>query len=392
MSISLADIIFLQSPRGQTLLSELEQQDLSPKSILALVTRLRKNYPQNEVNAAISMAELRRKAVTKFGEDANTLFFTDDGLQQASDPYIRLYRTQNSAGLRVLDVCCGIGTDSIAFAKAGAVVHGIDYDEARIAIAQYNASILDLDIQFTIADVTLFTDMQDYDLLFFDPARRDAQGKRLYDVEQYLPPLSLIDDWQAGQVMVKISPGVDLRQLERYRGTVEFISTKGDLKEAVLHRSQSSALIATKIEKSDIQRWENRGEVVSVPIDVPSGYLCEPDPSILRAKLVEHLTESLNGHMLDKTIAYFCTDELPESTWIRAWKIREWLPFNLKKLRVRLRAMDVGTVTVKKRGSPITPEELIRKLKLKGTQSATVVLTRYDEQAIAIICDDILPV
>lgn len=76
--------------------------------------------------------------------------------------------------------------------------------------------------------------------------------------------------------------------------------------------------------------------------------------------------------------------------WLRAWKIREWLPFNLKKLRARLRQMDVGTLTVKKRGSPITPEELIRKLKLKGTQSATVVLTRYRDQPIAIICDDIL--
>lgn len=392
MPLTLPDITFLQSSAGQMLLSELAEQDLSPHAILPLVMRLRKDYPQEVVNAAVSMAELRRKARGKFGEDANNLFFTDDGLQQASDSYIRAYRTQNYTGLCVLDVCCGIGTDSIAFARAGAIVHGIDYDDTRIAIARHNARMLDLDIQFTVADVTEGIDTQDYDMLFFDPARRDANGKRLFDVEQYLPALSLIDEWHSGGIMVKISPGVDLRQLERYQGTVEFISVNGDLKEAVLHRPRTASLIATRIEKGDIQRWENRGEIVIVPIDVPSGYLCEPDPSILRAKLVQHLTESLKGHMLDETIAYFCTDDFPESDWVRAWKIREWLPFNLKKLRARLREMDVGTVTVKKRGSPITPDELIRKLKLKGRQSATVVLTRYNEQAIVIICDDILPV
>ena len=392
MSITRSDITFLQSPDGQSLLSKLAGEDLSPQAILSLVSRLRKDYPQQEVTAAISMAQLRQKASTKFAGDAPYLFFTDDALQQASDPYIRHYRTQNVTGLHVLDVCCGIGTDSIAFARAGAIVHGLDYDETRITIARYNAAVLNLDIRYTVADVTQELDTANYDLIFFDPARRDANGKRLYDVEQYLPPLSLINEWQAEQIMVKISPGVDLAQLEAYGGAVEFISVDGDLKEAVLHKSEKSGLIATKIENGDSQSWENTGEPVTVPIKAPSGWLCEPDASILRANLVQNLTDSMNGHMIDSTIAYFCTEDFPESSWLRAWKIREWLPFNLKKLRARLREMDIGTLTVKKRGSPITPEDLIRKLKLKGSLSATVVLTRYQEQPVVIICDDILPV
>ena len=391
MPISLPDITFLQSTAGQALLSALKHEDLSPQALLTLVSRLRKQYAQEQVTVAVSMAQLRQKANSKFGDDAQHLFFTDDALQQASDPGIRRYRSQNCDGLRVLDICCGIGTDSMAFAKAGACVQGIDFDETRIAIARHNANVSGLDIQFTVADITQGLTLGDYELIFFDPARRDAEGKRIFDVERYMPPLSLIDTWQAERLMVKISPGVDLKQLEGYQANLEFISVDGDLKEAVLHKPGTSILIATKILNNEVHQWENTGEIISVPLDVPAGWLCEPDSSILRANLVQNLTQSLNGYMLDSTIAYFCTSYLPESVWVRAWKIREWMPFNLKKLRSRLREMDVGTLTVKKRGSPIAPEELIRKLKLKGSQSATVVLTRYNEQAIAIICDDILP-
>ena len=389
MTISLADITFLQTETGQKLLAELEREDLSQQAILSLVTSLRKHYDIAQVSSAITMAQLRIKAEDKFGADAHKLFFTDDALQQASDSHIRDYRTQNVSGLRVLDICCGIGSDSLAFAKAGAIVHGIDYDETRIAIARYNAQQLDLNIQFECADITQIVINNNYDLIFFDPARRDEQGRRLFDVESYMPPLSLIQQWQATQIMVKISPGVDLAQLETYQGSVEFISVNGDLKEAVLHLPKKSPLIATKIDDEGIQHWDNENLPIDIGLAEPNGWLCEPDASILRANLVENVAQSLNGTMLDRTIAYFCTVEMPESDWVRAWKIREWLPFNLKKLRQRLRSMDIGTLTVKKRGSPITPEDLIRKLKLKGTQSATVVLTRYDETPIVIICDDI---
>jgi len=390
MSLTLSDIAFLQTSAAHDLLAELAQTDLSSKNLLSLVSRLRESHPQEHIHAALTTAQLRRKAAEKFGNDANKLFFTDDALQQASDPLIRAYRTRDYSGLRILDVCCGIGTDSIAFARAGAIVHGIDTDETRIAIAKHNAGVLDLDIHFEIVDATQLSP-QGYDLIFFDPARRDSQGKRLFDVEQYIPPLSLIKQWDAPRIMVKISPGVDLEQLSTYDADIEFISVNGDLKEAVLHLPGQSTLIATRIDEQAVTSWRNRGNEPDVPLAEPGGWLCEPDPAILRASLVQHLAESLNGTMLDKTIAYFCTPEKLQSDWLRAWKIREWLPFNLKKLRSRLRAMNVGTLTVKKRGSAITPEELIRKLKLKGDKSATVILTRYDEHMIAIICDDIAP-
>jgi SAM-dependent methyltransferase len=318
------------------------------------------------------------------------MYFTEDALQQASDPQIRAYRSQNLAGLRILDVCCGIGADSLSFARAGASVHGLDIDPLRIAMAQVNAEALGLNAHFSIADVTQGIP-SGYDMIFFDPARRDEQGRRLYDVEAYIPPLSIIQQWKAPKIMVKLSPAVDLEQFGNYDGLFEFISVDGDLKETLLHVGDTSHFKATLIARGEIYEWQREGlDLPEVPIAEPHGWLCEPDASILRAGLVRDAAVAFNATMLDETIAYFCTAEKPASPWLRAWKIREWLPFNLKRLRERLRDYDIGTVTVKKRGSPISPEELIKQVKPKGKESATVVLTRYAGQHIAIICDDIL--
>jgi hypothetical protein len=114
----------------------------------------------------------------------------------------------------------------------------------------------------------------------------------------------------------------------------------------------------------------------------------EPDPAILRAGLVQDAAEKFNGFMLDETIAYFTTDRKPDSPWVRAWQILDWMPFNLKKLRAYLRERNVGNVTVKKRGSPLTPETLIPQLKLKGDESRTLVLTRLQGQPIVMICEN----
>jgi hypothetical protein len=65
------------------------------------------------------------------------------------------------------------------------------------------------------------------------------------------------------------------------------------------------------------------------------------------------------------------------------------MPFHLKRLRDRLRERGVGPLTVKKRGSPLEPAQLIRKLGLRGDVPGTVVLTRVDGRPYALIVEPI---
>ncbi len=391
MTITLEHLAFLTSANGTQLLEQLADDDLSDGNTLALLTKLRQKYPAENAGAVLTMARLRQKAVAKFGADARKMFFTPDALEQASDLLIRHYRAQFATGKNVLDVCCSIGSDTLSLARTSPSVTGLDIDPVRIAIAQHNAAALGRVANFQVCDV-MQNIPQNADMLFFDPARRDERGNRLHDVEQYQPPVSLIQQWHAPLILVKLSPGVELAQVAAYSGQIEFLSVAGDLKEALLWVGAGFAGTKATLFKDNRVYHFQRTDPVQVAITPPRAWLVEPDAAILRAGLVQDVAAILDGTLLDETIAYFTTDAKPISPWVRAWQILDWMPYNLKKLRAYLQQQQVGHVTVKKRGSPITPEALIAQLKLKsGSESRTLVLTRWIGQPIVLICADMLP-
>ena len=177
--------------------------------------------------------------------------------------------------------------------------------------------------------------------------------------------------------------------MKDYGGRIEFISVKGDLKEALLWLNDASVrTTATLLTETKTLRWQDDNPPDQSPLSRPLGRLVEPDPALICAGLVQSVARKFNGHLLDETIAYFTTETKPISAWVRAWQIQDWLPFQLKKLRAYLREWQIEHVTVKKRGSPLTPEKLIAQLKLRGDQSCTLVLTPQGGQPIVMICAD----
>jgi SAM-dependent methyltransferase len=400
---TLEDLDFLASDQGVRVLERLALEDISDKHKIRVLTSLRKELTMSQAAAALETAILRKKAVDKFGNDAVKMFFTREALEQASDLQIRQYRaalyTQEfPAPLQtILDVCCGIGSDSLAFASARMAnkAIGLDIDPVRVRMAQMNAEALNRkNVEFRVADVR--DGIPDTDFIFYDPARRTDEGKRVFNVERYEPPLSLISQWtHIPRMAIKLAPGVDLEQLEPYGGSVEFVSVEGDLKEAVLWRGfRWQGARATLIRGSTAHHIKHDEDGGVASIDDPRAWLCEPDPSVLRAGLVQGVAANLKGTMLDETIAYFTTSVKPAgewAVWVRAWKILDWMPFNLKKLVSYLRAEGVGHVTIKKRGVPMTPDELLPKMKLEGDESRTLVLTRYKGDSIVMICEDYQP-
>jgi hypothetical protein len=64
------------------------------------------------------------------------------------------------------------------------------------------------------------------------------------------------------------------------------------------------------------------------------------------------------------------------------------LPWNLKHLRAELRAREVGSVDIRKRGSAVDVDTLQRRLKLAGDRAATVILTRVGDRPWALVCSE----
>ncbi|MEU4009588.1 methyltransferase domain-containing protein [Streptomyces pseudogriseolus] len=375
------DLAPLLTPEGRALLDEV--RDTDPAHELAVATRLRRDHPAELVSAALGQARLRQRAVAKFGaEDAARMFFTPNGVEQSTRRSVAAYRAERlrAAGVRsVADLCCGIGGDAIALARAGIRVLAVDRDPQTAAAARANAEALGLAglIEVREADVTE-VDTSGYDAVFVDPARRSSKRGRIFDPEAYSPPLSWAVSTALGAsraAALKIAPGIPHEAVPA-EAEAEWISDGGDVKEAVLWFGTAPGTIRATLLPGP-HTLVSRG--LPDPEVRPVGrYLYEPDGAVVRSHLVAEVAETLDGGLIDPTIAYVTTDTLTPTPYATAYEITDRLPFNLKKLKALLREREVGVLTVKKRGSAVEPEELRRKAlpKPHGTASVTVFLTR----------------
>ncbi|MEV6171089.1 methyltransferase domain-containing protein [Streptomyces sp. NPDC051954] len=371
------DLAPLLTPEGRALLDEVRGTD--PAQELAVATRLRREHPAELVSAALGQARLRQRAVAKFGtEDAERMFFTPNGVEQSTRASVATYRAERfgAMGIRsVADLCCGIGGDAIAFARAGIRVLAVDRDPLTCEVARANAAALGLAdlVEVRETDVTE-VDTAGYDAVFVDPARRGGRG-RIFDPEAYSPPLSwaVATALKAPRAALKIAPGIPHDAIPSEAGA-EWISDGGDVKEAVLwFGTEPGAVRATLLPGP--RTLLGRG--LPDPRVRPVGrYLYEPDGAVIRAHLVAEVAEDLEGGLIDPTIAYITADDHHVTPYATAYEITDQLPFNVKKLKALLRERGVGTLTVKKRGSAVEPEELRKKVKPQGPGAATVFLTR----------------
>ena len=72
-------------------------------------------------------------------------------------------------GKKVLEIGCGIGTDTINFARAGATITAIDYSEESVKIAKQRAEVFKLPIKFYHADaekLSATVPVEKYDLVY----------------------------------------------------------------------------------------------------------------------------------------------------------------------------------------------------------------------------------
>jgi hypothetical protein len=168
---------------------------------------------------------------------------------------------------------------------------------------------------------------------------------------------------------------------------VEFIADRRDLKEAALW----SPALATGTSRATILP---QGHVLlPLPGDevvhrAPGAFLLDPNPAVTRAGLVEDLARSLGAWKIDPQIAFLSSDQPLRTPFARTLQVLDSGPWEQKALRPRLRALDIGSVDIRRRGLAGDVDDLHRQLKLRGTRRATLIMTRVDDRPWALICTD----
>ncbi|GAA1786701.1 class I SAM-dependent methyltransferase [Agromyces lapidis] len=392
-----SELVELLSPEGLRLLDGLPEWDSKADIVKTVAALRRQGHPASLVATVLSQAKLRAKASAKFGPFAARMLFTEAGLEQATRLQVAALHAGrfSRAGVQhVADLGCGIGGDALAMAAIDLEVTAAEADEVTAAIAAYNLT------PFPHARV-LHERAEDVALggiggVWLDPARRTTSGgttTRIADASAYSPSLDfafgLADRLPVG---VKLGPGTD-RDVIPAGAEAQWVSVDGDVVELGVWLG---ALARPGIGRSALViRGELAHELTAAADsadahDGPLGdYLYEPDGAVIRARLIGDLARANGAWMLSQGIAYLTADTAFESPFARGFRVIERLPADERGLRQTLHARGVGTLEIKKRGVDVDPAALRTRLKLKGSERATIVLTREQGRHVTLLVERI---
>jgi SAM-dependent methyltransferase len=369
---------WLLSASGQAALVEAGRLHTDRMSPIRAGEVLRRALAPEHAAAAMSQVVLREAAAVKFGADAAHMYFTKDGLEQSTRTEVATHRARRisfASPASVVDLGCGIGGDLVALARVGLTAAGVDLDPVRVAMAKANLAALGLPGAVMVADATAL-DLSPFAIAFADPARRTARG-RVFDVDAYSPPWSFVEQLLTRPAVVKVAPGIPHERVPA-RAEAEWVSFGGEVKEAVLWSSHLAATtrratLVSALGLATLTAEDDPGQGLVRPA---GRYLYEPDGAVIRAGLVTAVAAKVDGWLLDEHIAYVSADTPERTPYARGFEVLEELPYQEKQLKAALRQRGVGRLTIKKRGVDIVPEQLRKRLALRGDNEATVVLTR----------------
>ena len=362
----------------------LQQAAAAGQDTLRAQEQLRRLFPAEMCRAGLALVELQRRATEKFTR-AGQMFFDREGLEMATREEIAHYRAWRLRECgRIIDLCCGIGGDLLALGQSAEVV-AVDADRRRLDMARHNGQVYGLrQTRFIAADVQSLRIRGD--AVFVDPARR--AGNRRRRGEGYSPPLSWVADLRTtvSRLAVKVGPAIPEEDLPP-DCEVEFISSGGQCREGVLYFGE----LTTTDRRATLLPGRQTLETATGPdvaIAPPGKYLFDPDPAVVRSHLLDELARQIGGWKLDPHIAYLSGDDAADSPFARRYRLISWQPFQLKRLRRTLRDEGLYPREIKKRGFPMEPPELQRRLGLSPDgRPITLLLTRLGEKPVVFICE-----
>jgi len=347
-------------------------------------TILRRDFPQytpDILNAAIEIAGSRDRASGLYTRSED-MYFTRESLEQATVESVAGHRAGRFRGTgRVVDVCSGIGGDAISLAGACESLICIDRDQARLMFCRENCRVYGRSIDCVCADASyVLSRPGEWDAVFIDPSRRSG-GRRTSRLDTMAPPWPLVREIIASirNAAVKLSPAANVDAVSPY-GECEFVERTGILREFVLWSGgfRSCASRATLIDEGVSITGGDLPDV-EPGVHRPGTVLYEPGPALIRSGLLGRYAASLGMWFISPGIAWLSADRELSSPFLTGYRVLDDMPWNLRKLRRLLRDRRVGPLTVKKRGFPLLPEEVISRLGLNGTEAATIVVTRMND-------------
>ena len=382
--------------------------------------------PEVDLTYALEQIAGRQMARTKIPSWAvvdDIIYPPHLSLEQCSSEQTARYKTSIAGkGALVVDLTAGFGVD-MAFISQGfqRAVH-VERQDQLCAISSENYKRLGLHhIEVVCGDGVEYLHQLDHaDLIFLDPARRDAHGSRTYGIADCAPNvLEILDEMveKADRVLLKLSPMLDWRKaVADISGKREVINDKCCAQVNTVHivsvdNECKELLVEVKNGKGEKVKnfkvvcvnllYDHTREVFEfeIPSPLPPSsftfspfplftFLFEPNASIMKAGCFELLAQRFGAKQLDANSHLFVSDtDIPDFPG-RRFIIERTTSMNKRELKAALEGIESANITV--RNFPMSVAELRKKLKLKdGGDVFLFATTVANEGHILFICHKI---
>jgi hypothetical protein len=214
-----------------------------------------------------------------------------------------------------------------------------------------------------------------------DPDRRAGGAGRARALADYAPGLPFLRALarEAPGGAIKLGPASDFDAHFGGDGfEIELVSLGGECKEAtawfgaaVTCRRRASCLPAGAT-------WTDRDADpdARAPLLAPGAWVFDPDPSLVRAGLVDGFAAAHGLGRFEPGVDYLTGPDRVDSPFLAAFAVLDVLPYDPKRLGRALAAHGVGRLEVKTRGATPRPEAVRARLRPKGDEAATLLLAR----------------
>ena len=350
--------------------------------------KLRKEFPPELVREAVSLYETRQRGRERLPH-ADHLWLTRTGLEQATTWDVAVHKAKRFKDQSTMaDLCCGIGIDTAALSKNTSVL-AIDSSSSMVRRATWNSEILGNPSQVTgeVDDVTCreWTDW----FVHADPDRRGDRPRPTRHLEAYLPDIQwmqrLIETARGGAI--KVGPASNWPQhFATGSCEIELISLAGECREATIWFGELAGQLSRRA--TNLTTGESLAGDPSLasrkiaPIDA---FICEPDPAVIRAGLLETLAENLSFSRIDYEEEYLTASQKPQTSLVTPFAVEAILPAGLKHVRRYFIKQPRHHYEIKCRRLSVDVESVRRRLPVGDGQPATVIFCLLAGQSQAVV-------
>lgn len=327
-----------------------------------------------------------------------------------------IIESSNPPNHKCLDLTGGYGVDTFFLSELFEETDYVEQNAELCRIAEHNFALgrkskverqkLSIAVHNCTAEEFLSNDrlcpaltIDQYDLIFLDPARRDSHGGKVFRLGDCTPNVvELMPDLVShlapeGRIMLKLSPMIDLTQAIKELSAVSkvtpasvltwdihVVAVKNEVKEVLLLSHQKSDVSTQTITAIDLDKKEQafvftREEEKAATVSFvhgtlsPCTFLYEPNAAILKGGAYKLVSERFGLQKLDVNTHLYVSDKFVEHFPGRVWKTS---PLPSPKERV------ISQANVIVRNYPLTAEQLKKKLHLRDGGTAYVIGCRVN--------------